>query len=1621
MPIIKMASQINLVSAMHHASSMVTKNNKRRAKLFALPVASPSTLSEEVNSSSRQAIVRESTAMNALRSNTLFISATRQEHKYQPSPVGSSPIYPVAPVELLEPDISTSVDIDKKDLLVYYFETLYPLTRSSKKWRKMSLESLQKYYDSMQFWYTFNTSWTSSPMPVTLSNNVYKNWEKCTFFQANTIVQSAITSWGLGWRNNNAPQDNVKSSLTYINKDGSKKTINTVTTDKDYWDVACGTKMEVTSWGWNPYPFGIYAQGPFTGTGNFLQIPNQGIGGTIVGTSHWDIILKCKADNARDSAVWSSIFNHEIHDSNMSIDDPPSLVYSQDETDVTPWIVINDQRTNEYYWSGILGLDNDGNSRGGYTPLLIAYFLWYVGGFGGIGGVAPFDTTWYNTNYECTPLYVITSDGKLTFPEDQSIPSSAGLPGGYQRQSNDFWVYFREFFALIQAWDTDWSVQKWRHPVLKTPYIVDTYTYYVDTVGPSCNNPSDSLMMAYTTGNFQIVKWSAWLTPGTSTTLGSGLGEIDPALSKFSKNPATWSHYQTTDGKILPSRTGKEDGFPVGVMTSKGSGYNFVVRTQMPNVNYDICAEFADFRVTTPGQLSTGVGDQNTWKDMFTVYAQRYMFTADPDNTDLSHSFTGEFAIRLPDTELQTSSPVIGNWQIANNVASGKTFFGFDVLSGIWDSNPYITGINDGKSSLLPQDSGSVPSYECTVYLYPAVQLGPSHEELVTACTQSVGSSLTPPTARKDAIADLAGGAVTDPMYVTNSMCNPLPYDFTSNYAPVTNASAGTKYWPSPGDSFAKGVVGFQADGTTAQLGSSQTRWIMSSKGIAWDYSAPLSNRLQLLRGAKDLHNSVGDNTSLVASIVIIVVVTLVSAVLYFKRTSLTQTVRRAAFSTLAIAGIMGIILLVTAIMGNNNTDLSEDIVGDEAHRLRTYFALVYPMVPVSRWNEMSLEELRIFFCSLHWWYKGDGLPSPKDYLNTKYWTESLPFGKGSSWKPFCLRKNCVVNVAPPAYNETDGKLCVGYDKSIVHTSANDSPSAIIWNGRQLQSLGAQTQQSTFFHPSQNYHIDTYNNFPTVNDTGLDEWRKVKYVEVSSQWGPFPDGIYHDWAPGTGVWLALEKHAVGYTGLDLVRRLGIEAMQNKVDLGPIYQEAWQKTGLSTMVLTSDDRLTLPDTNWPDFYASFGWYGTVILTTVQHDQIASLVNKTTAPSGRGGTWANGDDAYLVADGRLYEQIAQYVTTQYLVESSDGKWSWSHSKPSTGGYVDNYPLPLPYFTTFKSDGKGSPQINPLATRMPWKYQLFNICRMMRGFCIDLLFLDEAAVDTSTRQGLEYVDWLKANQKNPLSKARTWEVAIDTCNTLMSTSQVHPLFLIYPRVYHNDLKGDGPRFVLSVPSSNLDLLTIQVGAVDSSKYPQTVDRNGGATYVGQTDLPQCSSANLEIDHWLPMLGLPLGYKTCVRIQHWCGNKSLSLDIEIINIAQAISGNLVSNMPTESMYEVWESVGRERLSVRDPFADDSHVYSNDGPVHEIRRKYMSEKPNSEAAKWTPPPWIEYTPDAKMKDQESNVYGWPAESVGNFMTTNRLSYCPANAQQVTLSGSYPEYNQVIFENMVKSRTLLGQ
>jgi hypothetical protein len=1521
---------------------------------------------------------------------------------YTLSPVKgpTNPIYPISPTELLEPNIAKLTDIKQKNLFIFYFESLYPLTKSSKKWRKMSVEQLQNYYDNLQFWYIFNNSWSSSPMPVTLSDTVYKKWEKNTFYQANTVVQSAITSWGLAYRNNNGPQDNVKSSLTYTTKSGQQKTINSVTTDKEYWtDVACGNKIEVTSWGWNPYPFGIYAQGPFNGTGNFLDIPKNNVGGSIVGTSHWDIILKCKADNVTNSAVWTSIFNHELHDSGIKGQDPNAnqFVYlgnDSNKINVTPWIIIHDMKSGSYNWSWLLGSYN-----GGYTPILIAYFLWYIGGFGGIGGKSPWDESWQNTGYKYTPIYVIKADGTLAFPEDQSVPANSGLLN-FERTSDDFWNGFSKFFALIQSWDTDWNVEKWRHPVLN----IDGYP----AVGPSVANPSDSLMQAYVTGNFDIVKYSIW-NPNAPTEIGSGLGEIDPNLSRFSKNPAKWSSYQTLDGTTYNYADKNGSGFPFGEMIDKGGGYNFVIRTQMPNVNFDICCEFADFRITTPGNLSNGTGDQRLWAELFTKYAEQYMFTADPDDTSISHSFKDKYSIRLPDITLQKSNPQINNWLIANNVASGKTFFDFDVKSGTWDPAPSLTGIQGKKSVSIPKNLGSIPSNNCTVQLY--INYGDT-------CTNSIGNSLEPKAYNND-ITNITGTAVTDSKFVTNNNnCGAAaPYP---GYT-VTNAPAGSQYFPSAVDDFSKGIVGYQANGYTANLGSCQTRWIISSNGIPWDFSAPLSNRLLLLKGSeildKDKDNDVlkiGLNILLISFIIIS---TILGLIYILKKNSLNENSKKWLVKCLIISAIITTIIIIFKIINyfqsNRKESLPENVVNSEDHRLRTYFALVYPMVPVSRWNKMSLDELRIFFCSLHWWYKGKGLPSPEDYLGTDYWNNTVPFGKNSSWKTFCLRKNCVKNVAIPAYNETDNKLVVGHN-DIVPTSKDDTPSAIIWTGRQLQSLGAQSQQTTFFHPSYNYHIDTYNNFPTVNDTGLEYWQNAQYVEVSSQWGPFPDGIYYDWAPGTGVWLSLEKHVVGYTGLDLIRRMGNEFMDKKLDLSPLYKEAWQKTGLSTMVLDKHNNLTLPTIFWPDYYGGFGLYGSVIFTNNQSKQINNLANSTNPKS----TWTGASN--YTADGDFFNKIANYVTTQYLVETN-GTWTWTNTMPSgSDSYVENYPLPLPYFKDFQNDSHGNPKTNPLALRMPWEYQLFNVCQMMRVFCIDLLFLDESLIDSSKLEGMEYVDWLKANQKSPLNKPRTWKEAIDALNKVIGTPYAHPVLLRYARIFNGTsvVGGDGPSFILE-NETNPDLNTVQSGALNTDKYIQTVSKNNGATYSSGFGYPQLAAANLEIDHWLPMLGRPMDYKSCVRIQHWCGNKSLSLDIEIINISQQISGNLISNMPTQNLYEVWKKGSEERLSVRDPFANDSHVYFEDGPIHNIRQKYLPSSSNSQSAKWTAPPWIYYYPNQDMSKNISNIYGWPCENLNNFMTSNRLSYCPVNSQQVALSGSYPEYNEILFETFVRNKNIL--
>ena len=221
----------------------------------------------------------------SLQSNKIFLdmSANKKENreeKYEVSKVhgGERPIYDFkSPSEFLVPDVSKGTH--KKKYLVYYFSRLYPLTPKTR-WEVMSVDELQDYYDNLNYWYTFNSSWTIAPMPQTLSENVVDKWEKNTFYQAGTIVQTGITSWGWGLDNddkkvylaarlNNAPR--VDAQLTYEGKKG-KVTTNSVAVDEDYWETVLDKKIEITCWGWNPYPFGIYGQGPFTGSGIFLHI-----------------------------------------------------------------------------------------------------------------------------------------------------------------------------------------------------------------------------------------------------------------------------------------------------------------------------------------------------------------------------------------------------------------------------------------------------------------------------------------------------------------------------------------------------------------------------------------------------------------------------------------------------------------------------------------------------------------------------------------------------------------------------------------------------------------------------------------------------------------------------------------------------------------------------------------------------------------------------------------------------------------------------------------------------------------------------------------------------------------------------------------------------------------------------------------------------------------------------------------------------------------------------------------------------------------------------------------------------------------------------------------------------
>uniref|UniRef100_A0A6C0CZM8 Uncharacterized protein n=1 Tax=viral metagenome TaxID=1070528 RepID=A0A6C0CZM8_9ZZZZ len=1451
-------------------------------------------------------------------------------------------------------------DAQIRDMYIYYFRYLYPLVDVDI-WKKMSANQLKSYYENLDFWYTFNQSWGVSPMPVLLSydNNILEKWEKNTFYQSGTIVQSSITSWGSGidnngnveWlaaRLNNAPQ--VNASLTYKNTNGNPVTINSVTRDPDYWATVIGKKMEVTSWGWNPYPYGIYSQGPFKGTGNFLEISKR----AIVGTTHWTIAHACKADNIRDETLWTALFNRELADLNKS-----QLLMS-DTVNVTPMCIIKN-KDNSYSW-GYLG-----DNYSGWFPLLAAYNYFIIGGFGGIGDKwngnnGPFWNSWKNGNYIYAPLFIRNVNDQIIFPEDQSIPSTifSGIPNG--RDNTIFWNIFRQMFNMLKRWDVNWVVERWRYNI--------TWNSYTKTFGDTSSgvvNTSDDIMMAMVTGNFNI--------------LPKNIYGIYPELSKFSKDPHIWSHTVLPSGKVIFGESSR--GMPTGEIVYTGAGYDFVIRTQMPNVNGDFCSEFADFRVCTPGSLATGVGDQELWKQLLTVYAERYMYTVNPFHYTQYHNFSGIFAPDFPDV---TPKKVIiddANWKTQENVCVNKTFYDFDVYSGKISTNLAYTGKEQESYIPLPVYNGGQ-------------QNGHIFIDTLSNCNDTDPTLNVIPHPNQGYQNSLGG----------NIKCNN-----TNSNNQMTVGLNGQIYYPFATDNFNTGVVGYQGDGIRANIGSSQTRWGINSRGISWKFQAPLANRLILKSGLRNLDIFPIKNVDLNKkcriypnkSLIIILLVLLISLVILQYKYNVIGYKNGRMFNL--IAGILiasFIIILVVEHVKDNSEKLN---------KLRTYLILVYPMSK-DRWMQMPLPKLEKFFCSLHHWYKGKGLPSPVDYLNTNIWHNAPPFGVNSKWRDFTTRKNCIL-AYPQAYSEIDGQLEIGHDWK-VSTNYSETPSGILFRGRQILSRAANIQKSTFMEPSYNFYIDTFNSMASVNDTDLDSWKNVQYVEVSSQWGPFPDGIYFDWAQGTGVWLDLKHHLVGYNGLDVCRRAGDEVLdliskgdidaQNNFKL--LWQNEWVLSGLDNMKV--DPKGVIYDQT-SDLDSQSGWYGTIICTKNQYNQIENAYIN----GGKKGSWNS--DIRLCADGDLYKRIAAYIDMQYYNVTTG---TWQKTMPTIGGYIENYPFPLPFGNDlFIGDSNGLVNVNDYGIKMPWKYQLFNMANMTRVFAINALFLNEFAISeaeiTRKRADYNYVDILKANSCKPLKTPRTWEQAIDIIIDLLQKPIAHPFFSIYTRTISADSKGyvylDGPVTVLLNPVEWNDKLPptlqrIQTGTLDKKVYLQDITQNKGVVLSTGIDLPQLFAADLEIDHWMAILSKIAGYDSVVRIQHWCGNKNLAYDIEIINISDPIFGNLLTNKLYTNIYEVWKTSINTRFSIRDPFYNSNTVYPD---VYKNIDK-LSQKDKSETAIWVKPPWIGYNP-------ETNLYGWPVQDYGEYMVNQRLNYCPVSAEQVGFSNSYPEYNEYIMHHFTKN------
>lgn len=1518
---------------------------------------------------------------------------------YRISPVsgGQGPIYNfLAPSEYLN-DTLGSDPYNKFEQLIYYFSNLYPLS-NPEKWRQMGMNGLLEYYvKKLNFWYTFNTAWGVAPMPVVFDQRVVDKWQKNTFYQAGTVIQSAIT--GCNWdidskgnpfyyaaRKNNAPTTNPIVSdpeVTYTRKDGTTVILRTVARSQEYWQLILGTKIEVTSWGWNPYPFGIYAQGPFHGTGNFLSIPKR----SAIGTSHWDIIWQNRAPTATDERIWSEIFNHELRRLVGGRIFTGIIPQSTNHWDITPQVFI--KRSN-----GVYVLDNIWAQYGGYTPILVSYFCFICGGFGGIGdqwkGIdGPFLNSFQNATGNWlagkmyTPFFIESNtNGVLTYtmPEDQSIPEGLTIPA---RSSKTFWDVFRHFFIdYIIKWDINWAIEMWRYPLFWDGNTPPTYT----NSGPCVNNPCDDFMMAMVTGNFDVMKYSLW-----------GPSIVDSKLSKYSNNPLKWSHVLLQDGTIVNASSGQK-GFPTGLLTNENStsANIFTIRSQMPNVCGDLCLEFADFRALTPGQLADGSGDQQFWTYIITKYCQNYIFTVDPFNSSNFHSFSDNYAPWLPDTKPLLVRADEDDWDPQENVAIGKSFFGFDVYQGMFTGDLSFTGKRGDKYISFSTYPAAVN--DGLISLSNSVKYSDTNDFDVSSVCGDNSTQYIQPVPIGNQSWNLGGNISC---YVNKGyQCG---YHNPCDTRGYTMAQVGDYYYPFACDSFKTGVVGYQANGYEANIGSCQTRWWLASKGIAWNFDAPLANRIILnhgmrLKNAPKMPNKTNSNKiALITMSVLLLIVIIVLAIW-------NRYMGKALVISLAVViTVLLVAIIILALIPKNKNE--------EAADLRLYFNLVYPVVPTQRWQNMSTNQLQKFYCSLHTWYRGVGLPSPVNYMETNNWTDMPPFDLHTKWKDFSTRKNCIIG-APQRSDRYSDNILIGWDNK-VGTDLDASPSAILFRGRQLCSVKGGIQQTSFYGPSGNYYMDTYNAFPSVNDPNLEAIKKAKYMECNTTWCPFPTGAYLDWQSGTGIFVRLGNHIDGYSGLDVIRRLGDELLRKDETtvigiLEEIYYQQWQLSGISGMTIDNNGNLVAPATKQCNVC---GLYGTVILTMAQYNQIQALANQIQV------FWS-GTGLTNCADGTFFKAVRAFLGQRFMYYDVVQK-IWVANLPVGQGHVDNYPFPMPYFGTFAPSGKGDgkPSINKYAITMPWKYQLYNIAFMTRSFSLDTMFLNEWAIsfEELIKTGdFDYSDFIIANKKiGPPTIIKTYDDSITALIGIMDKPCANPIFAKYSRIPNKSL--DGPYLTLTDNdnwSSGIwgtgtlpDLKRIQLGCLDRTLYPQNITDLGGMLMPLAGALPQCEAANLEIDAWMTFLGVALGYDSATRIQHWDGNKSLTADFEICHFRIIVPGNLVDDTVSANIYEIWKTAFTKQdedtepwLIMADPFSLNKQLYPDvvqsiyNGPVDDVVQSLT----------WCRPPWIGY-------NEQNSLYGAPLETTATWMVTQRLSYIPITAEDIGLSSSYPEYNKYIW------------